>query len=279
MEDIVTVGIGVLCEGYQNIVLAADCRGTYDNPHLGPHDEMGKQFVLPFGLYADIAGHFNHCESLIAFLTEEMEGLKTLPDVFLGHIRDAIRKAQAQELRLRFEAAFINNFGMTLDEFKKEITTASNPRFFSHGRALMRATQIYVELLVAGFTKDSVVLLSAAYKSPPEIVSSHESIGSGGLQALDQLNKRNQNPFYSCQRTILHVAEALEAAKVEPSVGQAADYIILQSNAVRRFKARDPIVTELVAKYRNKDSAELDQDMDAREKIKSLIYEQSEFRP
>ena len=270
-----TVGIGAACESFQNVILAADVRGSYSTPRLGPNDEMGKQFSLPLGLYADIAGYFSHCESLIAFLTHYMEELKKQPEVLLGHIRDAIWLAQAQELRFRFNTALRNNLGMDLEEWKK----STNARILRSGRALMRSTEVMVELIVGGFTPDSAVLLSTAYKDPPEIVSSHVTVGSGWKRALVALDKRKQNPHYSCQRTILHIAEALKAAKIERTVGPPADYIILQRGAVRRFKARDPFVSELITKYKGRDSAELDNDDDAREKIKSLMYEQNMFTP
>lgn len=263
-----TVGIGVYCENFRNIILAADTRGSYDHPRLGPNDEMGKQFELPYELYADIAGWFSHCESLISYLNVEMDKLKHIPDVTLGHIREAIYVAQAQELRFRFEAAFRNEMGLSLDEFKQ----LTNSRMVRRGWALMRKTYIMVELIVAGFNADTSVLLSTAYKEPPEIVSSHVTIGSGGEAALAQLDRRKHNPHYSFERTILHVAEALEEAKVEPTVGQPSDYFILQRGAMRRFKARDPYIKELITKYKGRDSAELDNDEEAKEHIKKLMY-------
>jgi hypothetical protein len=267
-----TVGIGAFCEGFENVILASDCRGSYEHPRLGPNDEMGKQFRLPFGLYADIAGYFSHCESLIAYLTDEMEGLKKLPEVLLGHIRDAIFLAQAHELRFRFSTRFRDELGMTFEEWKE----STNPRIHRAGRAIIRSTYPMVELIVGGFTSDTCVLLNTAYKQPPEIVSSHVTIGSGGEAALAQLDRRAQNPHYSFQRTILHIAEALQEAKVEPTVGRASDYVILQRNATRRFKARDPFVADLIAKYKNRDSAELDEDAEARAQMKELIYKETD---
>ena len=96
------------------------------------------------------------------------------------------------------------------------------------------------------------MLLSTAYKHPPEIVSSQVTIGNGGEAALAQLDRRAQNPHYAFQRTILHVAEALREAKLEPTVGHASDYVILQRNAIRRFKACAPFVADLIEKYKNR---------------------------
>lgn len=269
-----TVGIAAYCEGFQNIILAADCRASYANSHLGPHDEMGKQFALPFGLYADIAGSFSHCESLIAYLTSSLEELKHLPEILLGNIREAIWLAQAQELRFRFNTAFRNQLGMTLDEWK----LSSNPKILRTGRALMRSTQVSAELIVAGYTKDTEVLLTVAFKEPPEIESSHATIGSGGQDAMVHLDFRKQNPHYSFPRTVLHVAEALEKAKTDPAVGPPGDYVVLQRGEIRRFKSRDPFVLDLIERYRNRDSAEIDDDDEIRMKLKSLIYK-DQFLP
>jgi hypothetical protein len=263
-----TVGIGAYCESFQNIILAADCRASYDSTHLSPHDEMGKQFALPFGLYADIAGRFSHCESLIAYLTHYMNELQELPEVLLGNIREAVWLAQAQELRSRFNTAFRNQLGMTLDEWK----LSTNPRILRTGRALMRCTQIEVELIVAGYTKDTEVLLSAASKEQPEIESIFLTIGSGGDDALTHLDFRKQNPHYSLPRTVVHVAEALEKAKIDDAVGPPGDYVILQRGQTRRFRARDSVVSELIERYKNRDTTEIDNDDDIRTKLKGLIY-------
>ena len=265
-----TVGVGVLCQGFENVILASDCRGSYEHPSLGPNDEMGKQFRLPFGLYANIAGYFSHCESIIAYLTHEMENLKKLPEVLLGNIHNAIFLAQAHELASRLRTCFRNDLGMTFEEWKE----CTNPRIYRTGRAIIRSTFPCVELIVGGFTPDTCVLLSAAYKQPPEIVSSHVTIGSGGVAALAHLDRRAQNPHYSFQRTILHIAEALKEATIEPTVGQASDYVIIQRNATRRFKARDPYLADLIERYKHRNSAELDEDEEARTRMKDLIYKE-----
>jgi hypothetical protein len=168
-----TIGIGTYCESFQNIILAADCRASYENPHLKPHDEMGKQFALPFGLYADIAGYFSHCESLIAYLNSEMEQLKDKPDILLGHFRDAIYLAQAHELRFRVEARFRSELSMSVEEWKQALQTPTwlpfHTRLWRRGGAIFRSTRPMIELIVAGYTRDTEVLLSTAFKEPPEI--------------------------------------------------------------------------------------------------------------
>jgi hypothetical protein len=273
-----TVGIAAYCESFQNIKLAADCRASYQNPHLKPHDEMGKQFRLPFGLYADIAGSFAHCESLIAYLNSEMEKLKDKPEVLLGHIRDAVYLAQGYELRFRCEVRFRSELSMSVEEWKKELQISPwlpyHIRLYKTGRAIFRSTSPRIELIVAGYTKDSEVLLSTAFKEPPEIESSFTTIGSGGEDALIHLDFRKQNPHYSFPRTVLHVAEALEKAKTDPAVGAPGDYVILRRGETRRFKARDPFVLELIERYANRDTAEIDNDDEIRMKLKGLIYKE-----
>jgi hypothetical protein len=272
-----TVGVAAYCESFQNIILASDCRASYSNSHLKPHDEMGKQFRLPFCLYADIAGSFAHCESLIAYLNGEMEKIRDKPEILLGHIRDAIYLAQAHELRFRCEARFRSELSMTVEEWKKELQASPwlpyHTRLLRAGRAIFRSTSPCIELIVAGYTKDTEVLLSTSFKEPPEIESSFATIGSGGEDALIHLDFRKQNPHYSFPRTIVHVAEALEKAKADPAVGPPGDYIILQKDCVtRRFKARDPFVLDLIERFKDRDTGEIDDDEDIRLKIRNLIY-------
>jgi len=266
-----TIGIGVLCESGTCIILASDGRGTYKQAHLLPNDEMGKQFDLPFNLFGIMAGFFSHCNSYLPTLYEEMEKLKAHAVLYQGHFRYALRMAQVREMQYRFDGALVQEIGMTLEQWQKEIE--HRPRLRRTGRAVIKLTPLVVEMIVGGFINGGPVLLSVVDKEVPEIVYSHETIGSGGEYALNHLNFRDQNVHMSFQRTVVHVAEALEAAKLDPHVGEPKDWIILEPNGrVRRLIADHQHIKQLLADFRGKDTDALDDDKEARKRILNTLY-------
>lgn len=266
-----TIGIGVLCESGTCIILASDGRGTYEQAHLLPNDEMGKQFDLPFNLFGIMAGFFSHCNSYLPTLYEEMEKLKSQSVLYQDHFRYAIRMAQVREMQYRFDGELVKEIGMTLNQWQKEIE--HRPRLRRTGRAVIKLTPLVVEMIVGGFINGGPVLLSVVDKEVPEIVYSHETIGSGGENALNHLNFRGQNVHMSFQRTVLHVAEALEAAKLDPHVGEPKDWIILEANGrVRRLIANHQNIKDLVAGFHLRDTDSLEDDKEARKRILDTLY-------
>lgn len=272
-----TVGIAAICESGFCILMASDSLATYTPKRIKPNQEVGKQFQLPCGFTASIAGHFNHCEGVVAGLTTEMESLEHNPIIYLDHIRAAMCRAQAGELQYRFSNKLLNELGMTLEQWQKESTT--NPRLRKTGRAIIKLTPIVVELIVGGFSGGHPILLSVVDKNPVEIVTGHETIGSGGEYALSHLNSRNQNTFMSFQRSVLHIAEALDAAKLDPHVGEPSDWVVLQANGtIFRLPANHEVIQDLKKQYSG-DSAGLDEDDGARERLRKILYRPEDINP
>lgn len=141
---------------------------------------------------------------------------------------------------------------------------------------MFKRTELVAELLVGGFSQSNFVLLFFVDKNPVEIVHSHETIGSGADLAMNKLNDRGQNIHMSFQRSVLHVAEALEEAKLDPGVGDAADWVVLEKNGrMARLPAKQRVITDLVQAYAGRISDALDGDDAIRNALKGILMRQS----
>jgi 20S proteasome alpha/beta subunit len=268
-----TIGIGVPCEHSNCIVLAADTRGSYADPTVVPHEYTGKQFELPLGLYGSISGDIPCCTSLISSLYTEVEKLAKRPAVYHDHVRNAIREAQLQEVEFRFDYALMNNVGMRLSQYRQAVERDPGGRLRRTARAIFRKNQLDAHFFVAGFLETSPVLLSVVGNYEPEIVTDFIVVGSGETYARAVLDSRGQRPALSFQRTVLHVAEAMHAAKGDDYVGEPADYIILEKGKMRRLPALEKWLVDLREDYKGKDSEPLDSDSALRSFLIAQLYE------
>lgn len=264
-----TVGIGVLCEGGDCIVLAADTRGSYgDTAHLPTHEQTGKQIDLPFNFFASIAGDVAVCDALVSELYAQFEKLQDVDELFFDHVRIAIREAQLYEFANRVDHVLATTLGTRLDEWKKfEKATL-------HYRRCQRAIRRYqlpTELIVAGYASSGPVLITTLYNDPPE-GGTLATIGSGYKLALELLTERGQQPHMSAQRSMVHVAEALEKARGQKDVGSPADYVVITPKSVRRLPARNEHLMQLMVRYWGRDTEELDGDEVARLKLRDSLY-------
>ena len=142
---------------------------------------------------------------------------------------------------------------------------------FRRAQRLIKRFQLPMQLIVGGFTSGSLVLLETQFNYPPE-VKEYSSIGTGAPYADNSLAKRNQGANTSFQRTIVHVAEAMEAARADKDVGDPADYVLITPRAYRRLSAREPYLMQLLLKYRDKDTDDLDDSNEAGDKLRDALY-------
>jgi hypothetical protein len=267
-----TIGIGLACESGNCVILAADMRGSYESKRIRNNEEVGKQFQLPFGFFACIAGRVVQCESFIAYFTTLLDNAKIeIGNVLHDDIREPVRIAQANVVRDLYDAAMLKETGMRFDEWKELMQ--KDAALYERGKEIFKKTDMTLEFLVGGFSRGNFVLLKMVDKELVEIVPSFETIGSGADLALNKLNDRSQNLHYSFQRSVLHVAEALEEAKLDPDVGDAADWVIMVPGGIKRLPAKHKLLTDLKEKYAGRKTDELDGDDALRKKLAGILYE------
>src|SRR5579872_3314670 len=206
-----TIGIGAIGGAGNTVVMAADTKGSYSDPRFSDR-LIGKQYdFFPHHLLAaNIAGTVPVCQSVLSSLVTEVDKLINLPVVFHDHIRKAIQEAQIHDVLFRLDYELVNCLGMRLSEWQSLVK--GSPQF-RRGRQVVRNFQLPMQIAVGGFvTGGSVVLLEAQFNEAPEM-GGWSTVGTGGDPAAESLGKRDQSMNTSFQRTMVHVAEALESAR------------------------------------------------------------------
>jgi hypothetical protein len=268
----VTIGIGAACGSGTAVMMAADTKGSYDDPRF-PNTLIGKQYDLfpNHLLAADIAGTVPVCQSVMSHLVAELDKLVGLPIIRHDHVRNAIKEAQINELLYRLDYEMVKRLGMRLSEWKNLNRVSL---LFRRAQRFVRAFHLPMQLIVGGFVSGSLVLLETHFNDAPEMVE-YSAIGTGAEFAIESLAKRNQGANTSFQRTIVHVAEAMEAARADKFVGDPADYVLITPRTYRRLSAREPYLMKLLLKYRDKDTDELDEQgegSEAGDKFRDALY-------
>jgi hypothetical protein len=249
--------------------MSADTKGSYNDPRFSD-TRIGKQFdFFPHHfLCANIAGSVRVCESVVSELVTQIDKLVGAPRVFHDHIRNAVKEAQINELLYRLDYEMVNHLAMRLAEWK---TLDKASLQFRRAARLVRKFQLQMQLTVGGFVGGSILLLETNFNDAPEMVE-YSAIGSGGDLAAESLIKRDQGANTSFQRTVVHVAEAMEAARSDQYVGEPADYVIITPRSYRRLPARDPYLLQLLLKYLDKDTEELDDTDEATNRLRDAMY-------
>jgi len=103
------------------------------------------------------------------------------------------------------------------------------------GLSFMDDAQFKVGLIVGGFMRRQTMFFCAVGKNRLQEESSPGVyvIGSGQIHAMNVLNQRQQSHAASLPRTLLHVHEAMIAARAERTVGTAIGYIVLRKHVAR----------------------------------------------
>jgi hypothetical protein len=262
--------------------MAADTRGTHHaSANLKPHDMTGKQVDLPHGFCCNIAGTVSVCASLYSELDNQMTKFPT--PFFHDHVRDAIKETQFLEFANRSAYALRTELGITVKEWR-EGPIAQYLR--DEGRKVLQDVAIDAQLIIAGFAGESAVLLEMFGKEPPEM-RHYCAIGSGGNAAYAVLVNRQQEPYMSVQRSLIHAVEAMEAARLDaikrdplnPDVGSPVAYIILTRKAMRVIPANNVDLLNFAARFKGKDTGLADRDKVWREKLRRAMWIYQPTRP
>lgn len=265
-----TIGIGAVGGSGNTVVMATDTKGSYKDPRFSDF-LIGKQYdFFPHHLLAaNIAGTVSVCKSVVSSLVNEMDKLVGEPVIFHDHVRNAVKEAQIHDILFRLNYELVNRLGMSRAEW---LALDKVSLQFRRAQRAIRQYQLPVQLTVGGFvTGGSIVMLEAQFNEAPEMVE-WSAIGTGGNHAAESLGKRNQGATTSFQRTLVHVAEAMEAARADKYVGEASDYVVITQRTYRRFPARNPYLMQLLAKYANRDTDELDDSNEAGDKLREAIF-------
>jgi hypothetical protein len=254
----VTVTIGVLCDFRFSegpcIILAADDKSIVEDPPKFANNACGKfHDTIPFApLGIAISGNISVCDGVVSSFCDQLNLIKKKreeendePIIRGDDLRDAILEAKKYEYSYFFNDLLLGHLGMTRDQYLAE----TNPEKKRKGRVVARAACLYfpVWLIVGGFIGKNWVLMKSSGACVTEMGGQCFAAGIGDGTALKKLFECRYEPYMSAPRTLLHVAEAMEAARVAypESIGVPSDYLVLRPNRpMMRFKRDSPALQE-----------------------------------
>ena len=280
-----TVGIGVMCEDGDCVVLASDLRVTYGKMKVTPHERAGKQYDFPpFNLAACIAGSPSSTHAIVSEFSGQLRNLieawirlrKDKPEarIYFEHIRNALEFARKRELRRLQTCAMETDLGLSLrDWLKGKLPTGESFNEYAHKEGLRVLRRVKEDMysktavIVGGFLRDEAVFCRALGALPVE-----ESVtpaifvigGKGAVEAQQVLINRNQSIEMGIARTLLHVYEALKAARSDKGVGDPCGYVVIRPhtksapNGVLRFHSQHPILKKWSKEYALRDTEPLE---------------------
>jgi hypothetical protein len=252
-EEKMTIGIGVICERGECIVIGSDMRATYGTTPVGPNDNCGKVFRLAdFPCMACVAGKMSSCHAVISQLVAQIKTLSRKRGMIPRElIMQAIDEARSREIRRLYRWAMETSWGISLREFARGKVPGGklDSLLLRAGYSLLKGTPLPVEMIMGGFIRGQTMFFRAAQKENLQEESSPGVyvIGTGQVAAMRRLNRRGQHVSMSLPRTLLHLHEAMYAARNanRRHVGRAIGYIVIRQREPKvLFIAADAPVLE-----------------------------------
>jgi hypothetical protein len=292
-EAPMTVGIGVLCDvGHAEgpcIILGVDDKASYGDPPVTTNNACGKFHdllpILPVGLA--ISGDIGTCDGVVAEFYEQLKNIKKKQDkkkqpLALDHLRIAMIEARHYEYRLFLGEEMRGYLGMSLNDWRKE----TNPEIKRKGRAIARAARLYfpVWIIAGGFWGGRYFgLMKYSGACVTEMGGGHYANGLGDIVALRKLHNRGQEMYMSPPRSLLHMAEAMEAARKSAPryIGRPADYIVLRRDKpMMRFNTKSPVLAEWLDDFKKgRNSEPMQNDQRFRNQFVNALYEHIPVNP
>ncbi len=249
-----TVGIGVSCQKGTCVIMAADGKGSFENESYTAHERIGKQHYLSHGLCGNIAGTVEVCNAVMNRVSTALEAHPHNIPMMLDYVLKVVEAARFSEFKRVVDGELKHRLGITLEEWQEAEETRL---LYRRGNKIMLRSFLNVEFLVGGIIYGSGAIV---HFSPTDVarVDQLACIGTGGDSAFEQLMKRSQDAHMSLPRTILHIAEAMEAARLAnpKTVGRASDFVVITQKQIRRMPAKSPVLAKMLEKYANAESTE-----------------------
>jgi hypothetical protein len=151
-------------------------------------------------------------------------------------VMDVIDDARAREMRRIYDWTLKSKMGISLRQWVMgKVPGGMDDLVVRAGLSFMEDAHFEVALVVAGFIRGQTMFFRADRKNRLQEESSPGIfvIGSGQVHAMNVLTRRQQSYAASLPRTLLHVHEAMVAARAEKTVGKALGYIVIRKHVPR----------------------------------------------
>jgi hypothetical protein len=280
-----TVGIGALCEDGRCVILGSDMRASYPGSSVDPNDLVGKQWhysnIPRFeNVSCAIAGRLGICTDIALSLAHQFTRLSKKKRIYHEYIARAIDAARWHVLHQRYDWAIKTHLNATWNQILRGKVPHGMvvSQAIDAARAICDAYRFKAELIVSGFIDGEPVLFQAAGKEELQSEASPGVyvIGSPGARAaMSHLNKRGQTLMRGLASTLLHVHEAMEAARKadKEHIGPPATYaVISHDRGLSRFDPKSHLLRGWAKAYKNrKDTWSLETDL-AKEQVRAQFF-------
>lgn len=277
-----TIGIGVLCEDGNCMILASDLRVTYSP--LSRHDYAGKQWDLlpPFTGAAAIAGTVSVCHDFISELTARFDRLASEAEINFEHVENAVNDSRFHIMKRRANWELKRHLGISLQQLLTGKAANGQPlvsMVIEHGIKIVNEIPFESQIILTGYwgSPDNPKGLWMRVDHTEHVQSNPSPgffvIGSGSKYARDHLAWRRQNIDRKLPSSLLHVYEALRKARRDRHVGEPMAYVICwKDGRVQRVEPDDLLLRNWARHYkRRNDTNSLDISPIARRQVDFIM--------
>jgi hypothetical protein len=244
-EENMTIGIGIVCDGGETILLSCDKRASYGNPPSLVTDSCGKLFASIEGkFYVVIAGTVNACQMFEGYLAEHLKQ-------FNGQIPslDAAKTAML-DARTRLHSVLSD------DQLRRELAISleqvhGSPdlsrQTMRQARKIIREIDVPIEVIAGGFASAGGIILAFSRMSEIQETTTpgFHIIGSGGELAHSWLCFRNQDVHMTAARSYWHLREAMFFASINPTVSKESICVAIRKAGVFPLERAQEYVNDL----------------------------------
>ena len=282
-----TVGIGALCENGRCVVLGSDMRASYPGSSIDPNDLIGKQWHYSHiprfeNVTCAMAGRLGICSDIADALARKFGQLsKKKKRIRHEDLANAIDAARWQVLHKCYDWALKTRFDVPWNKILRGEATPEEftiPEAIAEARVICDNYQFKAELIVSGFVDGDPVLFRASGKEELQSDSTLGVyvIGSRGAQAaMNHLNKRGQTLMRGLPSTLLHIHEAMEAARKadREHIGPPAIYAVISfDKGLWRFDPQSHLLKGWAKAYKNReDTSSLETEL-ATEQVRMGLF-------
>lgn len=196
-----TLGIGVLCEKGECVVMASEQRASYGATGkvlVDPNDQCSKQFYLrPLKCFVNVAGSMSSCHAVYSQIAHEVENTPEPTKMPYELLIKIIDDARLRHLRRLYDWELKRGMGITLSEWARGKVPKGkmSSLIVRAGLHILKQVPLNAALIVGGFGDRHGFFLRASEKEAMQEETSPGvyAIGNGQVAAMRHLNKRGQN--------------------------------------------------------------------------------------
>jgi hypothetical protein len=229
-----TVCIGVVCQGGEAVVVAADKMVTFGSPmnlqteppSLNKITKLTEECVLLF------SGAVPDGEELISTSLPKIDAAPRQP---VSKIAETVKAAYVELRKKRVEEAILRPLlGADFGQFQALVAQSSASQILQQVMAMISQHNMQLDVLIAGTDDSGGHLLVATNPGQllPVDTTGFAAIGTGGLHAAVRLSLGQHSRVASLMDAVYNVYEAKKAAEVAPGVGKLTDMAVVSGGKI-----------------------------------------------